>query len=305
MPSELKGAVCMVKKRGGFLLITAVCLLAIASLMLTQMALRSMSAAEHTVILERELRDRWSGLSLQQYCLTNAEALLSSTHEVMPESSQREPSVISEKANRVSWDVQLNGSSWHVDLVDESVKVNLNVIYGLRPSEEFETLVGKLIGDRDDLAMRGPLERPAEGSNGSKRYEGWFRSTPMDTTGHNGPSFSPETLNRVTLWGNGRLNVRRADDTSVDELLHYLFGRGGTSDFHQRRRTSPQLSLDVLFTELGLRESQAKIARRYFAMESHAYAVWVGSRSSTRTSLIQYVTWTEGGGLVRKHAYAR
>ena len=97
-------------KRQGFLLITVLVMIAVAGLMLSRLATKSLRVALTAALEEREARIRWSKISLRRLALNDSAGMLEADGE------QRGIAVEN---------FRTGGERWRVIVSDESAKLNL------------------------------------------------------------------------------------------------------------------------------------------------------------------------------------
>lgn len=263
--------------RKGFLLLIVVVMIAVAALMLTSTASTGMRVAATALQEERKMRDRWAVTSLQRYLMSAAPKLLSRTQVDSPDHVEPEWSV---------WrDVTLADKRWRVIVSDESAKMNLLLTSRQLGHEAAEEAIERLISGRGSLAATGN----AASEHSSRRWDAWLEGRRTDAP-HSARQLAMATQN-VTLWGDGRVNVTRADRSTIDVAWRQLFGRAAPEAMHHLRGERPPPSSERLISGLGLRETQAKKASRWFSTTSSCFSVWVFCETDRRPSATLLVQW--------------
>jgi hypothetical protein len=265
--------------RQGFLLVTVVVLLAIVTVMLARLSMWSMREAASSLEAERQLRQRWAATSMQAHCLRSPRSLAWFASEATDE-AEIQPHIFTTQ-------IQLGGDRWRVVVSDESAKVNMNKLIAERPADEVQQLVHELLGPTAPIELKPIAERPMSDSGGSKRLERWFHCP----TSQNQARAFAAGASKITLWGDGRLNIYRASDSTLDALWRRLFGRAAPSELHAMRRSTPGLSWDQIASRLALREAQREVASRWFTTRSHTTSVWLLSETDRRIPAHLYVRW--------------
>ncbi|QDT07426.1 hypothetical protein K227x_58530 [Rubripirellula lacrimiformis] len=270
------------RSRDGYLLVTVIVMIAVASLMLSRMASTSMRVASAAIEEEKDLRNRWAVTSLRRFSLDNAHKILGGKSRATAASGD------GAVAKPFLWkNARLGGQTWRVIIGDESAKLNL--VHASRS-------LGKEAATRimDELAMDGGLLKPSSDTlsadqSGATRWEHWL----LETSG--APASSPRHMavatQRMTLWGSGRVNVLSSERETLDVLWHQLFGRGLPPAFDSMRTQSLYSSKEQLIRSLALRESQARLAEEWLDIESDCFSVWIFCESDRRVPSSLYVDW--------------
>ncbi|MEO1527308.1 MAG: hypothetical protein AAFX06_17910 [Planctomycetota bacterium] len=268
--------------RRGFLLLTVLMMIAVASLILARVANSSMRVATTAMTEEREMRQRWASYSMRRFALSEAPGLLQDVD------SSDVPSTL--------WrDIRLAGEDYRVIVSDESAKLNVLRVAGendlAQAIESLKRLSTGAIGIRPN-GSQAASHRPMT------RWDDWFDvdsyTAAQSNRGHVARELATSTQ-RVTLWGNGRLNVSRCDGETIDLLWNRLFGRPAPSALHQARGQSPPMPWVALSGQLGLRESQIEKATSWIQTDSDCWSVWVFCESDRRVPPTFYVEWGRGG----------
>lgn len=274
--------------REGYLLVTVVVLIAVASLMLSRMALVSMRVATVAVEEERDLRNRWAVTSLRRFSLDRARRLLDSQADSESDAGGTQPSP------PFLWrDAELGGQRWRLVIADESAKLNIRQFADTFGSDTAQRALEKLL--EDDAKLRVAAPRSPGDSTQSRRWEHWLEGDSKSPI-LSARQFSVATQ-RVTLWGEGKLNVRRCSRETVDTFWQEVFGRSAPAQLHELRRLSPPPSASQLIQSLALRESQAELANQWLTTESDCFSVWIFCDSNDRVASSFYVDWGTGGGM--------
>lgn len=279
--------------RQGFVLLTVVVMIAVAVLMLTRVASISMRVAAAAADEEKEMRARWAATSIRRECLTTAPALVGSASPTnQPSESRFSPAS--------AWrDVQIGGNTYRVIVADESSKISLSRLAG-----RFEADTAQQAIDELALSIR-PLKAnenlTAASQQASQRWEHWLASNSSNAL--NSARTIAAATQRLTLWGDGKLNILSADPESTEFLWRELFGRSPPSSLENLRRQSPPPRPSQLISSLGLRESQANLAADWFTSESTCYSVWIFCESDRRVAPSLFVEWGRRGAAKMHRGY--
>lgn len=264
--------------RSGYLLVTVLVMIGVVSLLLSQIAASSMRVASSAIAEEREMRNRWAVTSVRRFCLDSAPRLLE-----LPSSASGET-----LAPSILWkDVSVAEQTFRVILADETAKLNLRKIASQYGESTVATVTEELLSDHH--GMRSAVGLGASGKPSGTRWENWVADG--GTRSLLDPRKIAAATQRLTLWGDGRLNVFSSDEETLEALWRQLFGRRPPNELLEARSQSPRPPLGQLLTSLDLRESQAVTARRWLVDESECYSVWIFCQSDRQVPSSLYVEW--------------
>lgn len=233
-------------KRDGFLLLTVVVMLAVTTLILARLASTSMRIASQAVEDEKRVRNQWAITSLRRFTLNAGRDLLASSSIVADQGS-------SQSETPVLWkDVVLANQTWRVVLSDESAKLNLNALAEHFEYDAVEQQSKELITGAGLVQPKADLESVI-GSR-STRWDAWLDSPSKSAQNRNLHARRlSEATQRITLWGDGRLNVCTSDSKTLDGLWKQLFGRQPPKLLDELRKQRPVPERRRVIEALGLR----------------------------------------------------
>ncbi len=265
----------MKRRQRGFILLTVVVLLAVSTMLLTRTAVVSLRIASEAVQSERELHDRWAELSIRRASLDLADELLQKASET-PTTGDGSPS-------QVLWkDVRLSKQTWRVLIGDESAKINLHAIEQKLGTQMASEIVEKLPVDG------GSIELIRRDGDRGKRWTSWLL---IDGTANPSASRIARATERLTLWGDGRVNVRRCDEATLETIWGAILSRPLPAKAHELRRDRPFENIDGFLTALDVRGSQRERIRPWLTLRSSCTSVWTLSRSTYREQATLFVQW--------------
>ncbi len=287
------------RKPDGYILLTVVVMIAVASIMLASLASKSLRLASTAVTEERKLRQRWATASLRRYGLDAAEPLLASA--ARDSGSAEEPFV------SVWKDIELCGQEWRVIISDESAKLNLVSFANEFDAERTSSVFKELRTGRQQLDVSSALS--VSEIRQIQRWEKWFapRSADRSSAHFGGASEGARQIaaatQQVTLWGDGKLNVAKCSETTIDTLWRELFGRRAPQELHAIRGQSPPPSTAAMIDSLALRESQSDKARNWLTTESSCFSVWIFCLSDHGGADSMFVEWGSTSSTRERRGY--
>lgn len=243
------------RKRRAFVLISVVILLAITSLLLTQLAIVSLGEARRVVADQRELRERWAVTSLRRFV------------------AERGESLIQRGKSSSQFEIHLADVHWRMTVADESAKLHLPSLIAERPVADVRQAIARLLPGRLDasLTRRPDLISDSEQQQIPSRFEAWFNvrgdSSNRDTY--------HELSQQLTLWGNGRLNLTRASDATVNAVWSLLLGRPAPTEVLSIGGDPTRDNWQDVRLGLNFREKDLATIDRFCGVSSSAVSVWL------------------------------
>lgn len=268
-----------------------VVMIAVASLILARIASSSLRLASTSVSEERDVRNRWAATSLRRYSLNSASTLLSSSVAAQQDDAG---------SPAIYWRyVRLAGQRWRVIVSDESAKLNL-IRYTLDQGESSASdVMKKIITGQNGVQPSASLGRAAR--HQAVRWDPWF-----DLSRGEYPR-SPRTIasatQRITLWGDGKVNLLSSEDATIDQLWRSHFGQNAPAELHTVRRQPLPPDLRQMTGLLGLRETQADFVQNWFTTKSTCRSAWVFCESDRRVGASFFVEWGNANGAAEHRVY--
>ncbi len=260
------------KQSSGFVLILALMVLVVAATVLTASARRVSSLALRAGAQQQEVQVRWGAESCQALCLSRAEAWLA-----LPEGD--EP-VVSR-----SVDLKLGGIAFRVIVSDEQAKANVNRLWVLRGDSGVMAAVQHLqVGNTRPLQPRvQPDPTYLPGAAALLPFSSFEQvaaaSRPSQLID---PAGSASLAGRMTLWGSGRINLRRAEPRVIREALDGILMEDEIAGVLMRRKLTPGAGLDVLLDETHIPRPRLVLVRQAVTDASQCHSAWVIARGATR-----------------------
>ncbi len=273
----------------GFVLLMALAILAIAGTILATTSRRCCGRSLDASAAQRALQVRWGTLSLQATCLAASEDLLTR------DSVKFERPVV--WAGR---QIDLNGMRFHAVVSDEQAKANVNAIAHSRGDRSVASALSALQSGLPGAlhVVPRPQEEAVEPGSPGKldtelpilfgSYEQLFDvSHPSQLFAQR--SFRPAAIKRVTCWGSGQVNFRRADPTVLREALLGALDDSDVGKILDFRREQPDGTLGELMKHLDLKSAKALKASDLLTDTSACHSVWIVAEGSTRKWYRLYV----------------
>ncbi len=256
---------------GGYALLMALILVAVAGVALVGVSRASAYRAVQARDAQAELQTRWGVRSCQKVLLDQAEKLLAKAEE---ETSQ--------PVARLTQSITLGGQTFELTVADEQAKLNAAELYERRGRKDTQQAVKKLVRQSAQRGIKvrltplpklsNPLNRdtlPRIGSLGQV-----FPEATVGQLTHRNEQ-SPASVDLVTCWGDGRVNFRRAPEAVLKQACLGLLGVGKIEGLIAARAREPNMKLDAALKQLDLStEAQKELAQR-LTEKSSCYSAWV------------------------------
>lgn len=265
----------------GFVLLMTLVLIALAGVALASVGRQSAQQALRAMDLEADLQRQWLIRSTEQVLLPQAETVLS---------QQKHPGELDVQVRAtavVSFDVQ--DYAVEITFADEQAKLNPNALLERQSVQQLEPRIQQSLTDLP--AVHRPKLAPVT------EVERRLNRLPEDWPGFAGfsqvlPQIGPQQLlpatgtgpaHRITFWGDGRVNVLRAEAAVLAAVLHPEIAPDGLQRLLALRQGDPDASLDLLLDQLSLEnETRARVEQR-LTDTSATHSVWIRLRDPQRT----------------------
>lgn len=260
----------------GMVLLTTVVMLAIAVILLSQLATRSLSNASNAIEKERRIRAAWARNTLRDHFLNRQRQTLDG-----------------DRSSHEEHRLRLGGETWLIRLSDESGKASLPALASRYNDADLRLTAATLVAPDSRYArLKTGLD-----SSQSSRWENWFEQPRSTNTRLKFPLNVSKTL---TLWGDGRTNVFKADDHVLTTLWKKVFGTGTPDQLRTLRSAKRSVDLQTLASLLDLRESERALFNQWFTTKSSCTGLWIRCESRPSLAVTQHVEWSGGGGKERR-----
>ncbi|MEQ1830386.1 MAG: hypothetical protein ABL921_30795 [Pirellula sp.] len=241
------------------LLLIAICG-AIASQIVSRVVRLSGQAAD----AQRELQHRWAAVSIRRTALNTASKLL----------TNQENSIERPLAKR-SFSILLGKARYNISVHDESAKLPLIQTIARFPMERAKEPIRALVGNQaivKSIIPKHPtmlsdiVDRP-EYATASESLRSW-----------------ESIAQQLTLWSDGRINVRAADKETLDQLWQLRFNGNAPAELMAYRELPNASVFTDTFRALGLSSAQTQFAMEWLTTESNTYSLWVDSTNNLGSS---------------------
>ncbi len=274
--------------RRGFALLMVVACILLVTIAAVGVSRRSLLLAIESADAADQLQERWSRVSLQRSALQAAAAMYGGEPPVLgPPSDDSDQDRNPDESNRppqpnrppqwnpvYRWQLAVHDRVYTVVIADESAKANLNTVLQLKTPEAAHTLATSLAGrtmSRLSLPPRTGNRQEAIDPIGS-----WGQVLPVGANDGLLIRELPEATARLTIWGDGKVNLLRAPDDILFGLSRLIVSDGESRDWiREFREAFPEKSPDLVFRELGFEDQERMALLNLIALRSTTLSVWV------------------------------
>jgi hypothetical protein len=268
------------QQRSGYVLIMTLVLIVLAALCEVGLVRRSLQLATRAIQTQASLQHRWAAASCRKLLLDRAEDLLKPIEG--PDPTWPTP-------KRLQFEFTLAGSTYQVFLSDEDAKANLNTLHERLPAKAFQ-LATALAGQEYPLQWRPDRSKRARQTR--KWFASWGQVFDLASIWHSGdlPSLYRST-EKITCWGDGRLNIRTASDRVLQTLVGEIVGQDVAHKLIEARAEAVDLELPALLKSLALRGTKLRKLRGLLTDRSSCYSLWLALDNGQRRC---YHLWIRG-----------
>ena len=270
-------------RRGGFALLMALVLIALAACAMTRMATGSLQLIQRGTIAQRELQEKWALVSCRMALVDRTGALLGQAAEEQMALGYGWPF-----PNRLVVDYELAGKRYHVELADEDAKLNLNSLAARRPEKLLPSLSQAAVYGAIPLRLRP--HAPIGGARGPA-YTSWGQVVELarlDRDEQLAEYLRPLTQS-WTCWGTGKTNVQRATDETLRLALEGSLPPSEVEKLLEARRGYLG-EWDALVESLDIPRRHWVRAKPLLGIESTSYSGWISEfdNGASRSWLVVY-----------------
>ncbi len=261
------------KQNGGFVLLVVLAMLVIATILSVGMARRSLEQSVAVARRETEMQRRWAEISCREAVLNRAEIILRT----------EEFSTASTPVTQIQTAVTLGNQKLTLILSDEQSKLNLNTTfrYGKSPAVRevlFEEAVPWALKIR-------PNPNATENSVYPPAFSAWgqiYDFSQQNETNNNFLKWT-ELGSQTTCWGNGQLNINRADNATIRKVCELVVSPQSATTFLERKQEQPDLTFEEFWKKLDIPDREKRVLRRIMTDRSRCHSLWMITNDNIRS----------------------
>lgn len=299
--------------RRGVVLLVVLAAIVVAGVALSSLATQSVARVRQADDAAVAVQRRWAERSIERMMLRQAEGIFRRRDEAAAAGIE-----VSSR-HQVRLQLPFGEQMFDVIVADEDSKANLNLLYhaGDRRAVEqaIETLGGpgaRSIATIRPLVPPQPIARTEERADDDGDEESAVPPlAPAFTTWadvfdiaamrqQTGDARTLATLSgRMTLWGGGQLNVRRADAETLQSVIQAVVPEGQARLLVERLTDGGLSDLGLLIDRTVKSPQRRRELKRMLGAASVSHSVWIESASPHGRTQSFAVQTTDGDGTVR------
>lgn len=265
-------------RRRGFVLLLAIIVLAVAGAVLAAAGSRSAERAAAAADARLRLQQHWGAASCRGFALAHAEALLAAA-----EAEADRPLVTA------TCSLRLGDMEFDLVVSDEQAKVNVNALAAGGDRLALERSLRLLQADqRRPLALRlAPDPRAADAGRDADELRAYRNLEQVFAADGPNDLIDPRAADqaagqRITCWGDGRVNLHRADRRVLRRRLGDALTESELDELVRYRDEHPDLLLVEAVRHLDLPAGRAEKLPQLLTDTSRCHGVWVVVTGNTR-----------------------
>lgn len=251
-----------------FALVTTVLILALAAVVTARLTMRAHEETRATIESRHELAWRWLQRSAEANLLPQARDRLIEAGEGQGVSQDQPPT------GRVQAAFLLDGGELLVRLDDESSKAHPHTFF-VRHLDELANRLARVLPDHD-IQLRPGRSLQAQDEEHmltGLTYQQIVRHADLEQVW--GSDSTPGVSDRLTVFGNGRANLRTIDPTLLHEVLKPSLTIEDAETLCRLVRDKPALDVDAALASLGLSRRQQQRVADVLVDSPDTYGVWL------------------------------
>jgi len=257
-------------------------LVMIAAALLAGLARRSAAEAVEAREAVEQLQRRWVTISARSTLLPRVEPALRAAEGRAAIGGA--PPKDAEPVSMVRVTCTLAGRDYDLLLTDEQAKLNVNALVRQEGRADAEAALGRWLRETRPTGARSVELRLRPRVDESTGGIGAFGQVFVDASPATliGKAIGRGPAARLTCWGNGKLNVRRADAEAIRLLCNRPLGRRFVEGLIAARERSPFESLNGLIARADVTDNRLPAkARALLTDQSQSHGLWIVSRGRT------------------------
>jgi type II secretory pathway component PulK len=280
--------------QSGFALVMSLVLVMLAGVLLSRVAWRSASTALDAAEAAEELKVRWAVIGLRAAVLPRVESILDQAERgEQPDDAEStsEARYLNPPVAELRIVCRLSGIEHELVLTDEQAKLNVNVLLKERGRADTQLFVDRWLNQQDRAGGALPRIRlrplPVDDNQDAALALsiGSFGQIAREIGPEQwvGSDESPGLSRALTLWGDGKLNLRRASASAIEARCKPTLGLSTVRALLTARKSDPYRKLSDLLENLSKvnQDEKSKIAR-LLTDESSCHGLWIVTRAATR-----------------------
>ena len=260
------------EQQKGFVLILVIVMLVIVALLSVGMVCRSLGQSVAAAKKGDELQRRWGEISLRHTVLNRAEILLR-TAELRE--GIKQPTL--------QTTIKLKYHTFYLILSDEQAKLNINTAFRYGGEQAVRKM---LFENAVPWTVRlHPDSRAARNSSYPPAFASWGQVYDFSILPENHHLMLTQLGERITCWGNGQLNIHRAESHIIRTACEWVASPQAALALVEWQREHPGGNFERLLREADISDQDRRAFRRVLTDRSRCHSLWTITRNANRSWL--------------------
>ncbi len=292
------------RSRRGYALLMTLVLVLLATVAMVGLAQRSLLGALETRDAQKELQRRWATTSVRAALLGRLEDLMDAAERGRDQNGRISKEYRNRPIRQKELSFTLAGIDYQVVITDEQARLNVNRLLEEHSVHEAQRRIGRLVGSGRDRRVKLRPQKLDTQRTGVSAYGQVFDDAAADRfLGQDGKAGLAE---KITCWGGGRINVRRASEEVLREACRETLEPPAVRALLAAREENPYRSLDSLLAAAAaeMNQKQQDQARDLLTDASTCHGLWIIARDSRRSWYTLAVSVSARGRVVQWYEFA-
>lgn len=276
------------RPRSGFVLALVLVTILVAGLALTRVAHQTLEQRRSILQQKESIQRRWGMWSCQQTLLPAAEGAMDDAQTSM----RRTRGSKNLYPSRIRGSILLGEQRFDLELADENAKANINTLELISGGKVASTVARLVPIEASRFLSISPRPsgslRPGRSAEIAKAlqeqrplvYTSWGSVFHLDGIKASGASVPwPRLTQGVCLFGDGRLNVFRAEDRTLLDVCSSVVTDGLARRILERVRESSLQEVELILNQVVTNAEDRQALQLLLAERSSCFSLWVTARS--------------------------
>ncbi len=279
----------------GYVLLIVLVTLTLASVALAQLATRALQENTQSLGRLKSLQSRWGRISCQKAILPRASKTfeLLEANQTINSTNRRQPApaVLSES-------IRLGDQTFTLILADENAKLNLNTQLNARRKNAAGEALRRLLKPNYFLCAKNLSSVQTTASLAS--WGEVFELTKLRELDGSSRGLA-EATRQITLWGTGKLNIRRAPDSVIEAACKSVVTDGLARRVVERIGESNTLESKLVLQQTIQNIEDQALLSELLGDGSTAFSLWIENTTPSTRSQHFAVQYSDETGRVTTH----
>jgi type II secretory pathway component PulK len=280
------------RRQSGFALLMVLVLVALAGVALAGLARRSLSGALESKTAVEAMQRRWAVRSARHTLLGRAERILDTAERGVDDRGEPAEQYQNDPMPELRVECELAGAAYELVITDEQSKLNVNTALADAEPSQVRASVTALspvkLSRRGEpgvrlrpLAHAEPLKEAGLHLPMIRAYGQLFENVPPGRLV--GRDRASAFAGRITCWGDGRVNIRRAPEAVIRRACGEQVSAVALNLLLRQRDRTPYASLKQMLDEADQIDAEQRgRIQQHLTDASTSHGLWVIARGEQR-----------------------